>query len=216
MMNIVFMLDIGILILLAFTVFLAFRLNTNLRHFRESRFEMEGLVNRLTANVERAEKAIAGLQVTARHSGADIDKKIKESKFLSDELKFMNEAGESLANRLEKLAQTNKEILEKIEIFGGVGPNSSPMNSDIVVKDQSKSKSPMDSFKDNAPQSNSMPSFFIKDRDHDDKNGYTPAESFDDLDFEFENNLTVSNLQSQAEREFFEVIKKRKMGTGQN
>ncbi len=105
-MNVAFFLDAGLLALLGGTVVLVFKLNLNLRHFRESRFEMEGLVNRLTVNVERAEKAIAGLQVSARNSGADMDKKIKESKFLADELKFMNDAGNNLATRLEKLAET--------------------------------------------------------------------------------------------------------------
>ena len=110
-----FIMDVGILVLLAATVFLAFRLTISLRNFRESRFEMEGLVNRLTSNVDQAERAIQGMQNTARKTGLELDEIIGDAKKLVDELKFMNDAGNSLANRLEKLAEKNREFVGKIE-----------------------------------------------------------------------------------------------------
>ncbi len=75
-----FFMDISVLVLLAFTVVLAFKLTLSLRNFKESRFEMEGLVNRLTNDVDRAERAIAGMQNAARTSGADLDEIIKVAK----------------------------------------------------------------------------------------------------------------------------------------
>lgn len=200
-----FFMDVAILILLAGTVFLAFRLNINLRHFRESRFEMEGLVNRLTANIERAEKAIAGMQVSARNSGADLDKKIKESKFLSDELKFMNEAGNTLATRLEKLAERNRELVEKIEASGGLGPTPSVIESSIVVKDVPRDSAPSKPRKEEASAG-----FAIQDRDF----GRADTDDLDDLDFELE--TAGTGLQSQAEREFFEALQKRKGAGSRN
>ncbi len=211
MVNFAFFLDVGILILLACTVFLAFRLNVNLRHFRESRFEMEGLVNRLTANVERAEKAIAGLQVSARNSGADLDKKIKESKFLSDELKFMNDAGEGLANRLEKLADTNRELIKKMEETGGVGPNISYNQSGIYLKEPSKPSFHEQTQPSQTKITEMQSGFSIMDREFDDLN-----DGLDDLNFELDNNDLSSNLQSQAEREFFEAMKQRKISGSHN
>ena len=44
--NLAFFMDAAILALLAATVFLAFRLSLSLRAFKESRFEMEGVINR--------------------------------------------------------------------------------------------------------------------------------------------------------------------------
>ena len=64
--NFALFMDVSILILLAATVFLAFRLTMSLRNFRESRFEMEGLVNRLTANIDKAERAIAARKPDAK------------------------------------------------------------------------------------------------------------------------------------------------------
>lgn len=204
-LNIGFMMDLAILVLLAGTVFFAFRLNSNLQNFKRSRSEMEGLVNRLASNIERAEKAIAGLQVSARHSGTDLDKKIKESKFLSDELKFMSETGNNLAARLEKLADRNKEILEKIEAGGGLGVNTSSVGSPIVVKETPK-----------APKMGVEAShgahggFMIQDREFE----QSEEDELDALDFELE--AGSSSLQSQAEREFFEALQKRKTIGGRN
>lgn len=210
-MSIGFMMDAAMLALLAMTVFFAFRLSLSLRHFKESRFEMEGLVNRLTANIERAEKAIAGLQVSARNSGADLDKKIKESKFLADELKFMSEAGSSLASRLEKLADRNKELVEKIQSQGGLGPESSTIESSIIVKEQQPAKTHAKALP--VKEEISL-GFMIQDREFANANANANDDDLDDLDFELEN--SVSGLQSQAEREFFEALKKRKPSHGGN
>jgi hypothetical protein len=204
-MSLSFLIDAAMLAFLAMTVFIAFRLNMNLKNFRDSRSEMEGLVNRLTANIERAEKAIAGLQVGARNSGSDLDKKTKEAKFLADELKFMTEAGNSLATRLEKLADRNKELVEKIEAGGGLGPTpssqSAAFESTIVVKEQGWTAN-----QSSPKQTDAEFGFAIQDREFDE-------DDLDDLDFELEE---ASGLQSQAEREFFHALQKRKTVGGRN
>lgn len=113
--------DLAILVLLAATVYIGFKLMLSLRNFNEGRSEMEGLLNRLTANIERAENAIVGLQNAAKNSGVGLQAIINDSKFLVDELKFMNEAGNGLANRLEKLAEKNRELVVELESAGGMG-----------------------------------------------------------------------------------------------
>jgi len=56
--------------------------------------------------------------------GAFVREAIVEAKFLSDELRFMNETGDSLANRLEKLADRNRELVDLMENAGGIGVQS--------------------------------------------------------------------------------------------
>ncbi len=207
-MNFGFLMDVAILVLLAGTVFFAFRLNLNLKHFKDSRSQMEGLVNRLAVNIERAEKAIAGLQVSARNSGADLDKKIKESKFLSDELKFMSEAGNNLATRLEKLADRNRELIEKIEAGGGLGIAPSSVGAPIVVRDvprEAKASNPLRDLEEEPL------GFMIQDREFEEDDVF---DELDALDAELEG--ATSGLQSQAEREFFEAFHKRKTVGGRN
>lgn len=113
--------DFAILALLAATVFIGFKLMMSLRNLHEARSEMEGLLNRLTSNIDRAENAIGGLQNAAKNSGVSLQAIINDSKFLADELKFMNEAGNSLAGRLEKLAEKNRELVGQLESAGGMG-----------------------------------------------------------------------------------------------
>jgi len=178
--------DIVILILLAATVYLAFRLNINLKHFKDSRKEMEGLVTRLTANIDKAEKAIQGMQNAARNAGRDLDEVISDAKVLSDELKFMNEAGNNLATRLEKLAERNREVTEKIEERITVTSVSSPLKSQPIRLDEGAR------------------GFAIHDRDF--EAGFDDA---DDEDFELTDD-DFGGLQSQAERELFEALQKGK------
>jgi hypothetical protein len=121
-MNFAFIMDVSILILLAATVFLAFRLSLSLRHFRESRFEMEGLVNRLTSNIDQAERAIGGMQNAARKAGLELDEIISDSKKLAGELRLMNESGNSLANRLEKIADKNRALMDDMDAAAKAAP----------------------------------------------------------------------------------------------
>ncbi len=189
-MNFAFAMDVSILILLAATVFLAFRLTMSLRNFKESRFEMEGLVNRLTANIDQAEKAIGGMQNTARKVGLEMDEIITDSKKLADELRVMNESGNNLANRLEKLADKNRALVNEIESAGGLG--HAPIMYQEPVRHAPRTL-------DEELEDELGGAFSIQDRE------------FDGPEFLNED----STLQSQAERELFEALNKgksRKMG----
>lgn len=186
MMSFSLIMDVAVLVLLAATVYLAFRLNLNLKHFRESRSEMEGLVNRLTANIDKADRAIQGMQNAARNAGKELDEIISDAKVLCDELKFMNETGNNLANRLEKLADRHREITAKIEDQPMLNPVSSSSKGKPIKIDE-------------APRG-----FAIHDRDFDD-------DELTDEDFGFAgDDSDFGGLQSQAERELFEALQKGK------
>ncbi len=116
--------DVIVLLFLGVTIFYAWRLSTYMKIFRDSRKEMEALFIKLDADITRAEKSVLGMRNAAESAGMKLNETIKESKFLSDELKFMNEAGDSLASRLEKLAEKNRALVEKLETAGGVSANT--------------------------------------------------------------------------------------------
>ena len=200
MINLAFIMDVSILVLLAATVFLAFRLNVNLRNFKESRFEMEGLVNRLTSNIDKAEKAIGGLQNAARNSGKELDEVISDAKPLADELRFMTEAGNILANRLEKLAERNREMVDKIENAGGIGHGTQITYKEPLPKGTHTQVATPKAAKveDDAPRG-----FMIQDRDYGD-------DADDDVFNDEFISAESSGLQSQAERELFEALQKNK------
>lgn len=186
--NFAFFMDISILVLLAATVFLAFRLTMSLKNFKESRTEMEGLVNRLTANIDKAERAIGGMQNAARTAGKELDEIISEAKALSDELKFMSQSGDNLANRLEKLADRNRELVEKIEAGGGVSRASSSQPSSRIGSEELNLKEVLGGG-----------GFTIKDREF--------QELDDDAELEAEFAAQEQGgFQSQAERELYEAL----------
>lgn len=186
MVNFSLFMDVAVLALLAATVYLAFRLNLNLKHFRDSRSEMEGLVNRLTGNIDKAERAIQGMQNAARNAGKDLDEIISDAKHLSQELKLMNEAGNNLANRLEKIAESTSRQSEKIQERSPLTQGSSPSKGQPIKIDEATR------------------GFAIQDRDFDAILDEEEDEEFDELsDEDF-------GLQSQAERELFEALQKGK------
>lgn len=197
-LNFAFFMDVTILILLAATVFLAFRLSMSLRRFRDSRREMEGLIVRLTTNIDRAEKAIGGMQNSAQTSGAKLQEIINSSKNLSDELHFMNDAGNRLAERLEKLAEKNRNLAADIENTGGV------KNTPISFLQHE----PFEKKKEEPEQD--AAGFMIQDREYEEDN----YEDLDDVDFGDEQ--PAAGFQSQAERELYEALYKkgRKSGVG--
>ena len=187
--NLAFFMDAAILALLAATVFLAFRLSLSLRTFKESRFEMEGVVNRLSANIDKAEQAIHGMQNAARKAGVELDEIISDAKRLKDELKIMDEGGNKLATRLENIALRNRELVDQLE-----AAQAQPIriNNELPRVLQND-------FEDELERE-----FLIRDRDRD-----------QDLEDEFDRQYGMDGgdvgLQSHAERELFEALQSSKI-----
>lgn len=97
--------DGAVIVLLVAVIFFASRLSLYLREFRASRKDMDKLIRDLSASVEKAESAMAGLREATRDSGRDLQSMINEAKALTDELQLMSEAGNNMARRLETVAE---------------------------------------------------------------------------------------------------------------
>jgi hypothetical protein len=124
-----FLLDGLILVFLSVTIFYAARLSLFLKSFREGKDGMQMLIRDLSLTVDKAEESIKIMKGYAMETEEELTAIIKEAKFLSDELRFMNESGDSLANRLEKLADRNRELVDLIENTGGIGTQKSAPRS---------------------------------------------------------------------------------------
>lgn len=105
-------LDGIIILLLAGTIFYAVRLSGHIKVFRNSRKELEKLLADLSGHIEKADHAIEGLRENARQSGRDLQALISEARALSDELQIISESGNSLAARLEKLADGSAQTVQ--------------------------------------------------------------------------------------------------------
>ena len=98
-------LDGVVIVLLAAVIFFASRLSLYLREFRASRKDMDRLVRELSAGVEKADAAMAGLREAARESGRDLQSMINEATSLVDELQLRREAGNNMARRMETVVE---------------------------------------------------------------------------------------------------------------
>lgn len=110
-----------ILVFLAVTIFYAARLSLFLKSFRDGREGMNILIRDLSVTIDKAEDSIRAMKESANSTAFELQEIINESKFLSDELRFMNETGDNLADRLEKLADRNRELVSLMESAGGIG-----------------------------------------------------------------------------------------------
>lgn len=110
-----------ILVFLAVTIFYAARLTLFMKSFRESREALQLLIRDLNNIIQKSEIAITTMKREATQIETEAVETLREAKFIADELKFMNSAGDNLAERLGKLADRNKELVDLMVKSGGIG-----------------------------------------------------------------------------------------------
>jgi len=99
-------LDIVLITLVGVGVVQAMRLINQLKDLRSSRVEIERFVRDFNAAVMRAEAGIKGLRAAARETGDDLEKLIEKGTMVRDELNFIVESADSVAERLSIAAST--------------------------------------------------------------------------------------------------------------
>jgi hypothetical protein len=80
------------------------RLIRSLADLRSGRMEMERFVREFNATVVRAEAGIKGLRQAARETGDDLERLVEKGSLLRDELHFLVESADQLAERLATAA----------------------------------------------------------------------------------------------------------------
>ena len=98
-------LDITILICLVFTIYYALKLSDSLKRFRVHRKEFDQVIAELSRNIDLAQGAIRGLQNASHTSGRELGAILDESRLMIEDLRLVNQASDSLAERLEGLAE---------------------------------------------------------------------------------------------------------------
>lgn len=98
------LLDITLIGLLVVGIRYALKLSKQLTQMREGRAEMERFVLNFNNAIGRAESGLRGLKETARTSGDDLEKLIEKGQLLRDELNFLTESADQMANRLSNAA----------------------------------------------------------------------------------------------------------------
>jgi len=95
--------DVLIVALLALTIAYAIQLSARLAALRKDRAELEAMAMRFAQAAERAENAIAALKATSETAGKALEQVTAKAQGLRDDLSFMVERGEPLADRLTSI-----------------------------------------------------------------------------------------------------------------
>jgi len=197
-------LDIFVLIFLGVMIFYAFRLSNSLNAFREHRSEFDEVIGDLNAAISKAEHSIENLKRNSAQEAADLNELIRKSRNLANELKDVNAVSETMASRLEALAEKNSKLAQAEKNFvPDYEPAPQPKPS-TWKPPKAKEKLP-------EKQDRDIPSFMIRDPEFETMGRLEDRlESAVSNDEEDENYDMPENLKSQAERELFDALRKSK------
>src|ERR1700722_10709168 len=98
-------LDISLMVLLAATLFHAVRLERALGVLKRDRAALEDLVASFNASTRAAEAGVERLHVATEGSGRQIQRQIDTATTLKDDLTFLVQRGEGLADRLDEVVR---------------------------------------------------------------------------------------------------------------
>lgn len=104
------LLEIALIVLLAFTLFHALRLERALGVLRRDRAALEELVAGFNASTRQAEQSIERLRAAADGTGRQIARQLDTAGALKDDLVFLIERGERLADRLDGLVRAGRQL----------------------------------------------------------------------------------------------------------
>jgi hypothetical protein len=116
-------LEIVLVMLLSATLFRAIRLERALGVLKRDRASLESLVVGFNASTHQAESGIQRLRAAADGTGRQIEAQLSKSVSLKDDLAFLTERGDRLADRLEMRVRAARPLVEDRDGEGRAAPN---------------------------------------------------------------------------------------------
>ena len=110
MANLELIINVIIIALLIPTIVYAYRLNNNLKALRQNQQSLAQLVNALNEATFKAENSIPKLKSVTEHSSEGLKEVVDSAKELKDDLLFINERADNLADRLENVISNSRNI----------------------------------------------------------------------------------------------------------
>lgn len=105
--------NLTIICLLIPTIIFAYRLNKNLSVLRQNQKSLAQLVQSLNEATFKAENSIPKLKSVTEHSSEGLKEVVDSAKTLKDDLTFINERADNLADRLEIMIKDGRNIREE-------------------------------------------------------------------------------------------------------
>jgi len=101
-----------LVVLLGATLFQAIKLERALGVLKRDRASLEALVVHFNTSTHQAESAIERLRTAADGAGRQIETQLTKSVSLKDDLAFLTERGERLADRLDGLVRSARPLAQ--------------------------------------------------------------------------------------------------------
>ncbi|MBV8915805.1 MAG: hypothetical protein JOZ05_22550 [Acetobacteraceae bacterium] len=111
MANMDLALELVLVVLLGLTLVHAIRLERALRTVRNDRAALGEAIAGFDSSARQAELGIGRMQAIASEAAELIGKRVDKASALKDDLAFMTDRGEALADRLEQLVRAGKAIV---------------------------------------------------------------------------------------------------------
>jgi uncharacterized protein DUF6468 len=107
------LLEIVLIILLGATLVQAIRLERALSVLKRDRTSLESLVVGFNASTHQAESGIQQLRAVADGAGRNIESQLSRAVALKDDLGFLTERGDRIADRLDGLVRTARPLAQE-------------------------------------------------------------------------------------------------------
>lgn len=139
-------LDILLIVLLAATLFHAVRLERALGVLKRDRSVLEALVAAFNTSTRQAESGIDRLRAAADGAGRQVARQIDSAKALKDDIAFLSERGERVADRLDALVRTARPLAAEPP-RQVVTPDPQPVEAEIPGMPRVRSQAERDLLK---------------------------------------------------------------------
>src|SRR5271168_189070 len=113
-----FLLEGGLVLLLGATLYHAMRLERALGVLKRDRAVLEGLVKGFNDSTRQAEEGVAHLTAATEGAGRNIARQIEQAQRLRDDLTFLTERGERLAERMETGVRASRMAADQAAMAG--------------------------------------------------------------------------------------------------
>lgn len=110
MANLELIINITIICLLVPVIIFSYNLNKNLQALRQKQDSLSALVSALNDATFKAENSIPKLKSVTEHSSEGLKEVVESAKELKDDLLFINERADSLADRLENVISVSRGV----------------------------------------------------------------------------------------------------------
>jgi len=113
-----FLLEGALVLLLGTTLYHAMRLERALGVLKRDRAVLEGLVKGFNDSTRQAEDGVAHLTAATEGAGRNIARQIEQAQRLRDDLTFLTERGERLAERMEAGVRASRMAADQAAMAG--------------------------------------------------------------------------------------------------